>query len=49
MIVFDKVTKLFRGGTTAVDDLSMEIHDGALTVFVATTSTWLRSRRIASS
>ncbi len=34
MIVFDKVTKLFRGGSTAVDDLSMEIHDGELTVFV---------------
>jgi osmoprotectant transport system ATP-binding protein len=34
MIVFDKVTKLFRGGSTAVDQLSMEIHDGELTVFV---------------
>ena len=34
MIVFDKVTKLFRGGSTAVDQLSMEVHDGELTVFV---------------
>ena len=34
MIVFDTVTKVFRGGSTAVDDLSMEIHDGELTVFV---------------
>jgi osmoprotectant transport system ATP-binding protein len=34
MIVFDKVTKLFHGGTTAVDDLSMEIRAGELTVFV---------------
>ena len=34
MIVFDKVTKLFPGGSTAVDQLNMEIHDGELTVFV---------------
>jgi osmoprotectant transport system ATP-binding protein len=34
MIVFDNVTKSFRGGSTAVDHLSMEIHDGELTVFV---------------
>ena len=34
MIVFDKVTKVFQGGSTAVDQLSMEIHDGELTVFV---------------
>jgi osmoprotectant transport system ATP-binding protein len=34
MIVFDEVTKLFPGGTTAVDQLSMEIPDGELTVFV---------------
>ncbi|BBZ42120.1 ABC transporter ATP-binding protein [Mycobacterium conspicuum] len=34
MIVFDKVTKLFPGGNTAVDQVSMKIHDGELTVFV---------------
>jgi osmoprotectant transport system ATP-binding protein len=34
MIVFDEVTKLFPGGTTGVDQLSLEIHDGELTVFV---------------
>jgi osmoprotectant transport system ATP-binding protein len=34
MIVFDNVTKLFHGGNTAVDNLSLEIQDGELTVFV---------------
>lgn len=34
MIFFDNVTKLFHGGGTAVDQLSMEIRDGELTVFV---------------
>ncbi len=34
MIVYDKVTKLFGGGSTAVDQLSLEVHDGELTVFV---------------
>ena len=34
MILFDKVTKLFDGGSTAVDQLSLEVHDGQLTVFV---------------
>lgn len=34
MIVFDEVTKLFGGGTTAVDQLSMKIPEGKLTVFV---------------
>jgi len=34
MIRFDKVSKLFHGGTTAVDQLSLEIPDGKLTVFV---------------
>jgi osmoprotectant transport system ATP-binding protein len=34
LISFDKATKLFRGGTTAVDQLSLEVPDGKLTVFV---------------
>jgi osmoprotectant transport system ATP-binding protein len=34
MIRFDKVSKLFPGGTTAVDELSLEVPDGKLTVFV---------------
>jgi osmoprotectant transport system ATP-binding protein len=34
MITFDKVSKLFPGGTTAVDRLTLEIPDGELTVFV---------------
>jgi osmoprotectant transport system ATP-binding protein len=34
MIVFDQVTKAFRGGTTAVDQLTMAVPDGKLTVFV---------------
>jgi len=34
MITFDKVSKLFAGGTTAVDQLTLEIPAGELTVFV---------------
>jgi osmoprotectant transport system ATP-binding protein len=34
MIIFDKVSKAFADGTTAVADISMEIPNGKLTVFV---------------
>ncbi|AKN15827.1 amino acid ABC transporter ATP-binding protein [Mycobacterium haemophilum DSM 44634] len=34
MICFDKVSKLFRGGTTALDRLTLEVPNGKLTVFV---------------
>ncbi|MGB8386706.1 ABC transporter ATP-binding protein [Mycobacterium sp.] len=34
MIVFDKVSKVFVDGTTAVDELTMVIPNGKLTVFV---------------
>ncbi|MGE2736635.1 ABC transporter ATP-binding protein [Mycolicibacterium vaccae] len=34
MITFDHVTKTYPDGTVAVDDLSLEIPEGALTVFV---------------
>ncbi|MGE2731853.1 ABC transporter ATP-binding protein [Mycolicibacterium vaccae] len=34
MITFDRVTKTYPDGTVAVDDLSLEIPEGALTVFV---------------
>jgi osmoprotectant transport system ATP-binding protein len=34
VISFDKVSKVFRGGSTAVDQLSLEVPDGKLTVFV---------------
>jgi len=34
MICFDKVSKVFQGGSTAVDQLSLEVPDGKLTVFV---------------
>jgi osmoprotectant transport system ATP-binding protein len=34
MIVFDKVSKVFADGTTAVEDLSLVVPDGKLTVFV---------------
>jgi osmoprotectant transport system ATP-binding protein len=34
MIIFDKVSKVFAGGTTAVDQLSLEVPNGKLTVFV---------------
>jgi osmoprotectant transport system ATP-binding protein len=34
VITFDHVTKRFPDGTTAVDDLSLEIPTGAITVFV---------------
>ncbi|HWF29273.1 MAG TPA: ABC transporter ATP-binding protein [Mycobacterium sp.] len=34
MISFDKVSKVFQGGSTAVDQLSLEVPDGKLTVFV---------------
>jgi osmoprotectant transport system ATP-binding protein len=34
MIIFDKVSKAFADGTTAVADISMEIPNGRLTVFV---------------
>jgi osmoprotectant transport system ATP-binding protein len=34
MISFDKVSKVFHGGSTAVDQLSLEVPDGKLTVFV---------------
>ncbi len=34
MITFDGVTKAFPGGTVAVDDLSLELPTGQITVFV---------------
>ncbi|WP_322857318.1 ABC transporter ATP-binding protein [Mycobacterium shigaense] len=34
MISFCRVSKVFPGGNTAVDDLSLEVPDGKLTVFV---------------
>ncbi|CAM2997156.1 proline/glycine betaine ABC transporter ATP-binding protein [Mycobacterium intermedium] len=34
MISFDKVTKVYRDGNTAVDELSLEVPTGMLTVFV---------------
>ena len=34
MISFDKVSKVFGGGGTAVDRLSLDVPDGELTVFV---------------
>ena len=34
MITFDDVSKVFADGTTAVDQLNLEIPDGKLTVFV---------------
>ncbi|SPM34008.1 ABC-type proline/glycine betaine transport system, ATPase component [Mycobacterium rhizamassiliense] len=34
MISFERVSKVFPGGNTAVDDLSLEVSDGKLTVFV---------------
>ena len=34
MIIFDDVSKVFADGTTAVDQLSLEVPDGKLTVFV---------------
>jgi osmoprotectant transport system ATP-binding protein len=34
MITFDRVTKAFPGGTVAVDDLSLELPTGKITVFV---------------
>jgi osmoprotectant transport system ATP-binding protein len=34
VINFDKVTKKYPDGTVAVDDLSLEVPDGTLTVFV---------------
>lgn len=34
MITFDQVTKTYADGTTAVDNLSLEIPDGKITVFV---------------
>ncbi|OBA83336.1 proline/glycine betaine ABC transporter ATP-binding protein [Mycobacterium sp. 1164966.3] len=34
MITFDRVSKVFPDGTTAVDQLSLEVPDGKLTVFV---------------
>ncbi|GIH60117.1 ABC transporter ATP-binding protein [Microbispora siamensis] len=34
MITFEDVTKRYRDGTVAVDDLSMEVPTGAITVFV---------------
>jgi len=34
MISFENVSKVFPGGTTAVDQLSLEVPDGKLTVFV---------------
>jgi osmoprotectant transport system ATP-binding protein len=34
MIIFDKVSKVFAGGTTAVDQLSLHVPNGKLTVFV---------------
>src|SRR6201993_1343795 len=34
MIGFDEVSKMFQGGGTAVDQLSLEVPNGKLTVFV---------------
>ena len=34
MIIFEKVSKVFADGTTAVDDLNLEVPNGKLTVFV---------------
>ena len=34
MITFDEVTKAFPGGTVAVDNLSMQLPTGKITVFV---------------
>ncbi len=34
MIIFDKVSKVFADGTTAVDQLSLAVPNGKLTVFV---------------
>lgn len=34
MITFDRVTKRYPDGTVAVDELSLEVPDGSLTVFV---------------
>ncbi|MBI3215456.1 MAG: ATP-binding cassette domain-containing protein [Mycobacterium sp.] len=34
MITFDKVTKKYPDGTVAVDDLTLDVPDGTLTVFV---------------
>ena len=34
MITFDAVTKAFPGGNVAVDDLSLELPTGQITVFV---------------
>jgi len=34
MITFDQVTKTFPGGTVAVDNLSLELPTGQITVFV---------------
>ena len=34
MITFDQVTKAFPGGTVAVDDLTLELPTGQITVFV---------------
>jgi osmoprotectant transport system ATP-binding protein len=34
MITFDRVTKAFPGGNVAVDDLSLELPTGKITVFV---------------
>jgi osmoprotectant transport system ATP-binding protein len=34
LIIFEKVSKVFAGGTTAVDQLSLEVPNGKLTVFV---------------
>jgi osmoprotectant transport system ATP-binding protein len=34
VITFDQVSKVFTDGTTAVDQLSLEVPDGKLTVFV---------------
>ena len=34
MITFDNVSKVFADGTTAVDQLTLEVPDGKLTVFV---------------
>lgn len=34
MIRFDNVDKVYADGTTAVDQLSLEVADGMLTVFV---------------
>jgi len=34
LITFDDVSKVFAGGATAVDRLSLQVPDGKLTVFV---------------